>query len=146
MEIKVKKLKDKATMPTRGSEYAAGYDLYACIDEPILIKAGETVKIPSGLSFEVPIGYAGFVFARSGLATKNGLAPANKVGVCDCDFRGDYTIALHNHNSTRNEVVEPNERIAQVVFMPYLETTLVLSDELTDTKRGTNGFGSTGSN
>jgi dUTP pyrophosphatase len=144
IDIKVKKLNEKATIPTKGSEYAAGWDLYACIDNPVVVRAGETVKIPSGLAFEIPIGYAGFVLARSGLATKKGLAPANKIGLCDCDYRGDYTVALHNHSS-KDAMVEPNERIAQVVFLPYLEANLVLSDELSDTERGANGFGSTGS-
>lgn len=143
MNIKVKKLNEKAIIPTKGSEYAAGNDLYACIDKAVTIKAGETTKIPSGLAFEVPVGYAGFVFARSGLATKQGLVPANCVGVCDSDYRGDYTVALHN-SSNSDKVIEPQERIAQVVFMPYLNINLVESDELTDTKRGTDGFGSTG--
>jgi len=143
LNIKVKKLNDKAVIPTKGSDYAAGYDLYACIDKSITIKAGETVKIPSGLAFEVPNGYVGLVFARSGLATKQGLAPANCVGVCDSDYRGDYTVALHN-NSKESRIIEPQERIAQVVFMPYLNVKLIVSDNLSDTKRGTGGFGSTG--
>jgi len=143
MDIRIKKLDQKAKIPTRGSEHAAGWDLYACLDNPILIKAGETIKVKTGLSFEVPVGYAGFVFARSGLATSQGLAPANKVGVCDPDYRGDYTVALHNH-SDKNVIVEPYDRIAQVVFMPYLETNLILSDELSETVRGVGGFGSTG--
>lgn len=143
MDIKIKKINKKAVIPTRGSEYAAGYDLYACIDNPVTIKAGATVKIPSGLAFEVPVGYAGFVFARSGLATKQGLAPANAVGVCDSDYRGDYTTALHN-SSNQDRIIEPQERIAQVVFMPYLNVNLIESNELSDTKRGTGGFGSTG--
>lgn len=143
MSIKVKKLNENAIVPTKGSEYSAGWDLSACIDEPITIHAGETVKIHSGLAFEPPMGYVGLVFARSGLATKHGLAPANKVGVCDSDYRGDYTIALHN-SSNNDEIVEPQERIAQVVFVPYLNSVLELVDELSDTERGENGFGSTG--
>ena len=143
MNINVKKLNDKAVIPTRGSEYAAGYDLYACIDNSVIIKAGETVKIPSGLAFEIPKGIAGFVFARSELATKQGLALANAVGVCDSDYRGDYTTALHNY-SNQDRIIEPKERISQVVFMPYLNANLIESNELSDTKRGAGGFGSTG--
>ena len=138
-----KKLNPKAVTPTHGSDEAAGWDIYACIDEPVTIHVGETVKIPSGLAFEVPNGYAGFMFARSGLATKEGLAPANKVGVCDSDYRGDYTVALHNQSGT-DRVIEPQERIAQVVFMPYLKAELNEVNELSDTKRGDRGFGSTG--
>ena len=144
MNIKIKKLKETATIPTRGSEYAAGSDLYACIDAPITIKSGETVKIGTGLSVEIPVGYAGFIYARSGLATKKGLAPANKVGVCDSDYRGEYIVALHN-DSLKDAVVEPNERIAQLIVAPYLYVDFNVVDELTDTDRGENGFGSTGS-
>ena len=143
MNINIKKLKETATIPTRGSEYAAGTDLYACIDNPIIIKAGETVKVGTGLSVEIPVGYAGFIYARSGLATKKGLAPANKVGVCDSDYRGEYIVALHN-DSLKDAVVEPNERIAQLIVAPYLYVDFNVVDELTDTDRGANGFGSTG--
>lgn len=143
VKIEFKKLNPNAITPTRGSEYAAGFDLYACIDEPVIIKSHETVKIPTGLAFECPIGYMGLVFARSGMATKNGLAPANKVGVCDADYRGDYTVALHNH-SDKTYILEPNERMAQLVFVPFLEANLVEAEELSDTVRGDGGFGSTG--
>lgn len=143
MTINFKKLNPKAITPTHGSDEAAGWDIHACIDKPVKIPAGETVKIPSGLAFEVPAGYAGFMFARSGLATKEGLAPANKVGVCDSDYRGDYTVALHNQSDT-DRMIEPQERIAQVVFMPYLKANLNEVNELSDTKRGNGGFGSTG--
>ena len=143
MTINFKKLNPKAVTPTHGSDEAAGWDIHACIDEPVTIHAGETVKIPSGLAFEVPEGYAGFMFARSGLATKEGLAPANKVGVCDSDYRGDYTVALHNQSCV-DRVIEPQERIAQIIFMPYLKAELNEVNELSDTKRGNGGFGSTG--
>ena len=143
MTINFKKLNSKAITPTHGSDEAAGWDIYACIDKPVTIHAGETVKIPSGLAFEVPAGYAGFMFARSGLATKEGLAPANKVGVCDSDYRGDYTVALHNQSGV-DRVIEPQERIAQIIFMPYVKAELNEVNELSDTKRGKGGFGSTG--
>ena len=145
MKIKIKKLKDNAVIPTRGSEYAAGYDLYACIDEPIKIYAEQTVKIGTGLSIAVPDGYFGAIFARSGLATKEGLRPANCVGVADSDYRGEYIVALHNDSATVR-VVEPSERIAQLVVMPYLAVEFEESEELDETKRGSGGFGSTGTN
>ena len=112
MQINIKKLKENATIPTSGSKYAAGYDLYACIDEPITIKPHETAKIGTGLAMEIPEGYFGAVFARSGLATKQGLRPANAVGVCDADYRGEYIVALHN-DSEFEKTIKPNERIAQ---------------------------------
>jgi dUTP pyrophosphatase len=143
MTINFKKLNSKAITPTHGSDEAAGWDIYACIDKPVTIHAGETVKIPSGLAFEVPAGYAGFMFARSGLATKEGLAPANKVGVCDSDYRGDYTVALHNQSGV-DRVIEPQERIAQIIFMPYVKAELNEVNKLSDTKRSKGGFGSTG--
>jgi dUTP pyrophosphatase len=143
MTINFKKLNSKAITPTHGSDEAAGWDVYACIDKPVTIHAGETVKIPSGLAFEVPAGYAGFMFARSGLATKEGLAPANKVGVCDSDYRGDYTVALHNQSGV-DRVIEPQERIAQIIFMPYVKAELNEVNKLSDTKRSKGGFGSTG--
>lgn len=141
--MNIKKLKPNATIPTYGSEYAAGADLYACIDEAITIMPGETAFIGTGLAMEIPMGYAGFVYARSGLSCKKGLAPANKVGVIDADYRGEITVALHNHSSEAR-VVEPNERIAQIVIAPFLKVDFVETEELTDTVRGINGFGSTG--
>lgn len=143
MEIKIKKLKENATIPTRGSSYSAGFDLYACLDSEIEIKPNETVKIPTGLAIELPIGYAGLIFARSSIATKKNLAPANKVGVCDCDYRGEYIIPLHNHGNSIQKI-KPNDRIAQLIIMPYLSAEFVEAKNLTKTQRGQNGFGSTG--
>jgi dUTP pyrophosphatase len=143
LEIKIKKLNSTAIIPTRGSAYAAGYDLYSNNSESITINAHETVKIGTGLSIEVPEGYFGGIFARSGLATRNGLRPANCVGVGDSDFRGEYVVALHN-DSNVPYTVQPNERIAQLVVIPYLHYDFIEVDELTDTERGSNGFGSTG--
>lgn len=145
MEIKIKKLEENAVIPTRGSAYAAGYDLYACIDEKVSIYAGETVKVGTGLSIAIPDGYFGAIFARSGLATKEGLRPANCVGVCDSDYRGEYIIALHNDSATMR-IIEPGERIAQLVVMPYLAVDFIESDDLDQTDRGSGGFGSTGTN
>lgn len=143
MNIKVKKLNDKATIPTKGSEYSAGMDLYACIDQPIVIQPHETVKIGTGLAFELPHGYFGAICARSGLATKQGLAPANKLGVCDEDYTGEYIVPLHNHSYDPQTVI-PNERIAQLIILPYLPVELYEVTELTETERGAGGFGSTG--
>ena len=143
MKINIKKLNSNATLPTRGSEFAAGYDLYACLNESVTIRAGETVKIPTGLAIEIPEGYAGLIYARSGLATKKGLAPANKVGVCDSDYRGEYIIFLHNHSKI-DAMIEPNGRIAQLIVTPFLAVTFEETDELSETKRGAGGFGSTG--
>lgn len=143
MKINIKKLNKNAIIPSRGSEFSAGYDLYACLEEPINIKANQTVKIPTGLAMEIPVGYAGMIFARSGLSTKKGLAPANKVGVCDSDYRGEYIVALHNH-SNNDVVVNPGERIAQLVIIPFLSVDFVETDKLNDTVRGSGGFGSTG--
>ena len=143
MKIQIKKLKENAQLPTRGSAYAAGYDLYACIDEAIAIEAGETVKIGTGLSIAVPEGYFGAIFARSGLAAKEGLRPANCVGVADSDYRGEYIVALHNDSSV-TRTVTPGERIAQLVIMPFLSVTFEEAQELDVTERGEGGFGSTG--
>ncbi len=143
MNINIKKLKKNAIIPTRGSEYAAGYDLYACLEKPIDVKPGETAKVPTGISMEIPVGYVGMIFARSGLATKKGLAPANKVGVCDSDYRGEYIVALYNH-SNKTVTINPGERIAQLVIMPFLEVEFNEVNELNDTARGSGGFGSTG--
>ena len=141
--IAVKKLREDAVIPTYGSEYAAGADLYACIDEVVEFEPGETKLIPTGLAMEIPVGYAGLIYARSGLASKKGLAPANKVGVVDADYRGEIMVALHNH-STEKKSIEPKERIAQLVIAPYLTAIFNETDELNDTVRGEGGFGSTG--
>lgn len=145
MNIKIKKLKENAIIPTRGSKYAAGYDLYACIDEPITIHAHDTTKIGTGLSMELPHNYFGAIFARSGIATKNGLRPSNCVGCCDSDYRGEYIVALHNDTNIE-QVVVPNQRIAQLVLLPYYEMDFVEVDTLEETERGDGGFGSTGTN
>ncbi len=141
--VNVKKLNEKATLPTYGSEFAAGSDLYACIDGAITIKAGTTEFIKTGLAMEIPVGFAGLIYARSGLACKKGLAPANKVGVVDSDYRGEIMVALHNH-SNEDVTVEHGERIAQLVITPYLTAIFNETDELNDTVRGKGGFGSTG--
>ena len=143
MNIQIKKLRPNATMPTYGSEYAAGADLYACIDEAVTINPGETHMIPTGLAMELPMGYAGLIYPRSGMASKRGLAPANKVGVVDPDYRGEFMVALHNHSLTP-QIVEPNERIAQLVITPFITASFEETNELSDTVRGAGGFGSTG--
>ena len=146
MNINIKKINNKAKIPTRGSEYSAGADLYSCLDEGIEelnIKPGETVLIHTGISAEIPVGYAGLIYARSGLATKKGLAPANKVGVVDSDYRGEIMVALHNHSSQVQSVLD-GERIAQLVVTPFLPVEFVEVKELSDTARGEGGFGSTG--
>lgn len=142
--MNIKKLNEKAIIPTYGSEYAAGADLYACIDETVTIAPGETAFIGAGIAMEIPMGYAGFIYARSGLSCKKGLAPANKVGVVDADYRGEITVALYNHAS-ESRVVEPGDRIAQMVIAPFLKVNFEEVDELSDTVRGVGGFGSTGS-
>ena len=142
-DINIKKTDEKAVIPTYGSEYAAGADLYACLDEAQTIEPGQTVLIHTGIAMEIPEGYAGLVYARSGLASKKGLAPANKVGVIDADYRGEIMVALHNHG-TQPQTVEPEERIAQLVITPYIVGAFHQVDELGDTVRGTGGFGSTG--
>lgn len=141
--VPVKKLNPEAVMPTYGSEYAAGADLYACIEEPVSFEPGETRLIHTGLSMEIPAGYAGLIYARSGLASKKGLAPANKVGVIDADYRGELMVALHNHSNVPVSI-EPQERIAQLVITPYLTAHFEETDQLSDTVRGAGGFGSTG--
>lgn len=143
IKIKFKKLTDKAITPTKGSEYSAGYDLYACINSPITISPRSTQKIGTGLTIELPEGFFGAIFARSGLATKRGLRPANCVGVCDSDYRGEYIVALHN-DSDEEKIIMPNDRIAQLVIIPYLSADFEETNELLDTTRGDNGFGSTG--
>lgn len=143
MKINVKKLNEKAVMPTYGSEYAAGADLYACIESEVTVAPHATVMIPTGIAIELPVGYGGFIYARSGLASKRNLAPANKVGVVDCDYRGEVKVALHNHGETA-QTVAVGERIAQLVVAPYVTAQFVEADELSDTVRGAGGFGSTG--
>ncbi|MCH4193173.1 MAG: dUTP diphosphatase [Butyrivibrio sp.] len=143
MEINVKQLTETAQLPTRGSEYAAGYDLYADIQEAIKIGPHMTAKIATGLAMEIPEGYFGAIFARSGLATKESLRPANCVGVIDADYRGPVMVALHNDAQTEREVT-PGERIAQLVVMPFLPVTFHTVEELGETSRGEGGFGSTG--
>lgn len=143
MKINIKKLNENAIIPTRGSEYAAGYDLYACTSSPIVIMPHNTVKVGTGIAVELPHGYFGAIFARSGLATKNGLRPANAVGVCDEDYRNEYIVALHNDTDIP-QTINPMERIAQLVVMPYLEVEFNEVEELSDTERGEGGFGSTG--
>ncbi len=142
-DVKIKKLNSQAVIPTYGTEFSAGADLYACMDETVTFKPGETRLIKTGLAMEIPVGYAGLIYARSGLATKKGLAPANKVGVIDADYRGEIMVALHNH-STVETTVEPGERIAQMVIAPFLAANFISADELNDTTRSTGGFGSTG--
>ena len=143
MIINIKKLNPNAIIPTRGSEYAAGYDLYACSEIAIDIAPHSTVKVGTGLAVEIPHGYFGAIFARSGLATKRGLRPANCVGVCDEDYRGEYIVALHN-DTDEFMSIEPHERIAQLIVMPYLSVEFNEVNELSDTERGSGGFGSTG--
>ena len=141
--INIKKLNENAVIPTYGSEFSAGADLYALTDEPIVIAPRETVLVHTGVAMEIPTGYVGLVFARSGLATKRALAPANKVGVIDSDYRGEIMVALHNHGS-EPKTVENGERIAQIVLVPYISADFNEVDELSDTVRGEGGFGSTG--
>ncbi len=144
MIVKIKKLNENAKMPTYGSPYSAGADLYACIENDITIEPNKTVLVKTGLSMELSEGYVALIYARSGLATKKGLAPANKVGVVDCDYRGEIMVALHNH-STEPQTVSKNERIAQMVITPYITAEFEEATELSDTVRGVGGFGSTGS-
>ena len=141
--VNVKKLDERAVLPTYGSEYAAGADLYALCDEEIVIAPAETKLIRTGLSMEIPEGYAGLIYARSGLASKRGLAPANKVGVVDADYRCEVMVALHNHSAVEQKIA-PMERIAQLVIAPFLKAEFTQTDVLNDTVRGAGGFGSTG--
>ena len=142
--VPVKKLDSRAKLPTYGSADAAGADIYALTDGPVTISPGQTVLIHTGLAFAIPRGYVGLVHARSGLATRQGLAPANKVGVIDADYRGELMVALHNHGR-EPRVVNDGERIAQMVITPYLTAQFAETDQLDDTGRGEGGFGSTGS-
>ena len=141
--ISVKKLDERAVLPTYGSEFAAGADLYAVCDEELVFQPNETKFVKTGLAMEIPEGYAGLIYARSGLACKRGLAPANKVGVVDSDYRGEVMVALHNH-SDKEQRVAPGERIAQLVVAPFLKASFEETQTLNDTVRGEGGFGSTG--
>ena len=141
--IPIKKLRPNAILPTYGTEYSAGADLYACLDTPICIPPQKTVLIPTGIALEIPIGYVGLVYARSSLAVKRNIAPANKVGVIDSDYRGELMIPLFNHSTVSQEIA-PQERIAQIIFTPYLKGIFIETENLNDTKRQTGGFGSTG--
>ena len=142
-EVRVKKLDERAKLPVYGSAYAAGADLYAVIDGEITIGAGETAFIHTGIAIELPMGTVGLIYARSGMACKKGLAPANKVGVIDCDYRGEVMVALHNHTSEPKTVAD-GERIAQLMVAPYYVAEFTEASELSDTVRGEGGFGSTG--
>ncbi len=142
-QMNIKKLNDRAITPKYGSDYAAGADLYAAEESAVLIEAGQTRLIHTGIAMEIPEGLVGLVYARSGLASKKGLAPANKVGVIDSDYRGEVMVALHNHGS-KAQTVDVGERIAQIVFAPYYTAEFCETDELSNTVRGIGGFGSTG--
>ena len=141
--VRMKKVHPNAIIPAYGSAEAAGADLYACVEEPVEIHPGRTVFIPTGLAMEIPKGCAGLVYARSGLACKKGLAPANKVGVVDSDYRGPVTVVLHNHGAVA-QTISHGERIAQMVITPVLTPAYEVADDLSDTGRGQGGFGSTG--
>ncbi len=143
MRIKVKCVEESAMLPTRGSKHAAGYDLYAALKEPVIIEPHSTAKIDTGLQFELPDGYFAGIFARSGIASKEGLRPANCVGVCDSDYRGNYIVAMHN-DSDCPRTISPGEKIAQMIVLPYLSLEFEEVDDLTATERGSGGFGSTG--
>ena len=142
-KINIKVLNENATIPTYGSEFSAGADLYSNIEKDITIKPGETILIPTGVSFEIPTGLVGLVFARSSIATKEGLAPANKVGVIDSDYRGEIFVPIHNHSKGKGTITD-KERIAQIIFMPYVKGNFNIVSDLSETKRGKGGFGSTG--
>ena len=141
--VRVKKLRESAKLPTYGSAEAAGADLYACMGEAVTILPHKTVLIHTGIAMEIPEGFAGLVYARSGIATKRGLAPANKVCVIDSDYRGEIMVSLHNH-SDEAQTIDNGERIAQLVIAPYITADFILSDDLNETDRGAGGFGSTG--
>lgn len=144
MKIRIKKLDERAITPTYGTVYSAGADLYNLSGDSVTIPAHATLLIHTGISIEIPEGYCGLIFARSGLASKRGLAPANKVGVIDADYRGEVMVALHNHTD-RTQTVEGGERVAQLAIVPFLKAEFEEADELSDTVRGAGGFGSTGS-
>ncbi|SEQ77845.1 dUTP pyrophosphatase [Lachnospiraceae bacterium NE2001] len=143
VNVNIKKINPNAVLPTYGTEFAAGADLYACLFAPVTVEPGDTFLVKTGLVMEIPVGYAGLIYARSGLATKRGLAPANKVGVIDSDYRGEIMVSLYNQ-SDMPQKIEPGERIAQMVITPYIQGVFNEVDELSDTDRGEGGFGSTG--
>ena len=141
--VRVKILREGAKLPTYGTAQAAGADLYACLNDSVTIAPGETFFVPTGIALEVPVGCAGLIYARSGLACKRGLAPANKVGVVDSDYRGEIHVALHNHGSV-SQTVENGDRVAQFVITPVLTPAYEIAEDLSDTLRNQGGFGSTG--
>lgn len=143
MKIDFKKIDSRASVPMYGSKCAAGADLRAILDAPTIVKPGESVLIHTGIAVAIPDGHVGLVYARSGIACKRGLAPANKVGVIDSDYRGEIMVSLHNH-STTEQTIEPNERIAQMIITPFIHCEYEEVDNLDATVRGTGGFGSTG--
>lgn len=143
MRVNIKRLNENAIIPTRATEYSAGMDLYACTSTPVVIAPHETVKISTGLAMQLPHGYFGAIFARSGLSTKQGLRPATCVSVIDEDYTGEWIIPLHN-DSNEPQIINPMERIAQTVIMPYLPIEFNEVDKLSETERGEGGFGSTG--
>ena len=143
MEVRFKKLNDLAKIPTRGSKFSAGYDLYAATNKDIQIPPHSTVKIGTGLAMDLPNGYFGAIVARSGIATKRGLRPINCLGVCDFDYKGEYIVALHN-DTTETKTVQAGERIAQLILLPYQDIDFKEVDKLSDTDRGSDGFGSSG--
>ena len=143
VRVNFKKLDQKAIVPTYGTDFSAGADLYSLPGEKITVKPGETVMIHTGIALEIPDGYVGLVYARSGIATKRGLAPANKVGVIDSDYRGEIMVSIYNH-SGKEQIIESGERVAQLVIAPYLKADFNEVDNLEDTTRSTGGFGSTG--
>ena len=142
-KIKVKLLRPGAKLPTYGTEFSAGADLYACLEEDVVIAPGETKKIPTGIAMELPVGFAGLIYARSSMGTKKGLAPANKVGVVDSDYRGEFLVFLHNHGP-EPQTICGGDRIAQLLVTPVFTPGFIESEELSDTLRGDGGFGSTG--
>ncbi len=143
INVKIKKLRENAKMPSYGTDFSAGADLYAVLDESVVVKPSETKFIPAGLAMQMPNGLAGFIYPRSGLSCKKGLAPANKVGVVDSDYRGEVMVALHNHG-TEAQVVENGDKIAQMIFAPYFKAEFEFVEMLEDSVRGEGGFGSTG--
>lgn len=145
ISVRIKKINEKAHIPFYGTEHAAGFDLRAFLKEPIIIKPNEVIKIPTGIALEIPTGLVGLVYARSGLSTKNKISPINKVGVVDSDYRGEIFVFLYNEGS-ENFTVNDGDRIAQMVISPYFKADFLVVDELNDTTRGENGFGSTGIN
>ena len=141
--VRVKLLRSGAKLPAYGSDGAAGADLYACISEPVEVLPGKSVFIPTGISMEIPEGFAGLIYARSGLACKRGLAPANKVGVIDSDYRGEFIVVLHNHGD-ESQIIQHGERIAQLLITPVVTPSFQTVESLSDTERSVGGFGSTG--